>query len=156
MNSIIVIIAIVVVIYFIFKKGTTSKKKSASTKKVVLKTKLIQDDDEEAYSMYFDVVGESFKNEDGTDRQEIIKKHVKELNPAHLKFYNYKGSLACAVYVDEAMGKQVGNIPKHEVQELYELATDESTYISPRFYEKKGGGDYMYGVTIEILIKEED
>ena len=115
----------------------------------------LDDDDEDIYTMVFDVVGESFKNDDGGSRQEIIDKYVEELEPAHLKFYNYKGELACGVFVDSSHVKQVGNIPKDEVAELYDLVTSDAT-ISPIFYEKKGGAHgHKFGVTIEILIKED-
>lgn len=131
------------------------KATTPSNSKIEVKTKALVHDDEEVYSMYFDVVGESFKNEDGSSRQQIIEDYVEELEPVHLKFYTYKGATACGVYADPSHTKQVGNIPKDEVEELYELVTSGAT-IEPRFYEKKGGTNgYKFGVTIEILVKDD-
>ncbi len=153
MESIIVLIAIFYVIYLIYKYENKGTQKHKKVKKIIT-TKEINDDSKNVYSVFFDVVGESFKNEDGTSRQDIIAKHVRELEPCHLNFYNYKGSLACGVYADEAQTLQVGHIAKDEVQELYDLATSEDS-ISPRFHDVKGGTDgYKYGVSIEILVED--
>lgn len=108
----------------------------------------------ETKTKIFEVVGESFNNKDGKNRQDIIKNFVQVLEPAYLKFYKYKGSLACGVYVDKAFKKQVGNIGRNDVQKVHRLSKS-GAIIKTRFYEKKGGmRGYMFGVTIEIFVQK--
>jgi len=118
------------------------------------KVKELTNEDNDVYAMFFDVVGESFKNDDGISRQEIIKKYARVQDPIHLKFYDYKGSMACGVYLDENHAMQIGNISRDEVKEVYDLATSGST-IDPRIYSMGKGQKGLYGVVIEILIKDD-
>ena len=130
---------------------TESKRSSRSIK---IHTEALSDDSDEVYSMFFDVVGESFKNDDGSDRQKIIQRYVEVDAPAHLKFYAYEGAWACAVYTDSGMTKQIGNIAKSEAPELYDLATSGAT-IDPRFHSVGKNTKGLYGVNIEVLIDDD-
>ena len=96
-----------------------------------------------------DVVGESFNNDDGSSRQEIIAKYVKEGEAANLKFYDYKGSLACAVSVDEG---QIGNLPKGEVQKVYDLIKDGANIGAGIYSVGKSSESGFYGVSLYIEI----
>lgn len=81
------------------------------------------------YSSYesatYDVVGVTFKNEDGDSRQEILEflyqsshgRKAKKVK-AELKTYDYKGKPALAVYGD---GAQVGNIVAGQVSRVIKL-----------------------------------
>lgn len=130
------------------------KRKSNTDKTKTIRVEELDSQDDKAYSEYFDVVGESFANEDGTSRQEIIKKYAQEGDPLHLKFYAYKSSLACAVSLDEKHQKQIGHIAKDDVQEVYDIVTDDTLAVFPQIESIGSGSKGLYGVTIEILIKE--
>jgi len=101
-------------------------------------------------TIIIDVVGESFKNDDGTGRQEIIKNYVREGEPANLKFYNYKGNMACAVSVDEG---QVGNLPKGKAQEIYNLVADGASIGAGIHSVGISGASGLYGISLYIEIK---
>lgn len=96
-----------------------------------------------------DIVGESFKNKDGTSRQYIIENHAKVGAPAYLHFYTFKGSPACAVSID---GGQIGHLPKEKVTPIKELVKVASATgaIITHFGKSPGG---LYGVKIEIRFK---
>ena len=96
------------------------------------------------------VVGVTFENEDGTDRQEILEE-LDEL-PGYmvevkLEPYTYRGEPAVRVLAD---GRQIGNVPK-------ELAAE----ISERFgsiaeigdFEVVGGDGFKYGARFAITFK---
>ncbi len=70
---------------------------------------------EETYTI--DVVGESFNNDDGTSRQNIIKYIVKKGASVDLEFYLYEGKPACRVFV---ANKQIGNLPAWFAPKLLE------------------------------------
>jgi len=120
---------------------------------IVAKTLELDPEDEDVYSLFLRVVGVSFANDDGSKRQTIIKKYAQEGEPVYLRFYNYKRSLACAVYVDEAMKRQIGHISKADIEELYEIATSGVTMGSRISSIVKGSKD-LYGVELEILVDD--
>jgi hypothetical protein len=138
---------------FFYFYGKRTPVAGSTSSQNISKIKELDDQDDEVYSMFFDVVGESFKNDDGTSRQEIIEKYARESEPVHLKFYNYKGSMACAVFLDDEFKKQIGHIAKDEVEDVYELATGGLT-IDPRIYSVGTGPKGLYGVQIEILVED--
>jgi predicted RNA-binding Zn-ribbon protein involved in translation (DUF1610 family) len=70
---------------------------------------------EEIYTI--DVVGESFENDDGTSRQEIIKNYVKKGAIVDLEFYLYEGSPACRVMIGS---KQIGHLPAWFAPKLFD------------------------------------
>ena len=101
-------------------------------------------------TIIIDVVGESFDNDDETSRQEIIENHVREGEPANLKFYDYKGDMACAVSVDEG---QIGNLPKGRAQEIYNLVADGASIGAGIHSVGMSGASGLYGVSLYIEIK---
>ncbi len=97
--------------------------------------------------IHLDVVGESFDNDDGTSRQEIIEKHVKVGTPVEFRFYAFKGQPACAVLVD---GKQIGNIAKKEVKSLRDILSSASAVdarVDSVGVSRQSG---LYGVSLMI------
>ena len=103
----------------------------------------------EPKTIYIDVVGESFNNDDGSSRQEIIENYVKAGEPANLKFYNYKGDMACAVSVDEG---QIGNLPKGKAQEIFDLIADGASVGAGIESVGKSSVSNLYGVSLYIEI----
>jgi hypothetical protein len=138
---------------FFYFYGKRTPSASGGPSSSISKVAELDDQDEEVYSMFFDVVGESFKNDDGTSRQEIIKKYARESEPVHLKFYDYKGSIACGVFLDDAFKRQIGNISRNEVADVYELATGGMT-MDPHIYSIATGPKGLYGVQLEILVED--
>lgn len=100
-------------------------------------------------TIILDVVGESFNNDDGTSRQEIIEKYVKEGEPANLRFYDYKGSIACAVSVD---GGQIGNLAKEKAKEMYDLVANDTKIGAGIKSVGLSNESNLYGVTLYIEI----
>jgi len=60
----------------------------------------------------FKIAGITFKNEDGSNRQDIVKK-LSEGDTLLLKTYDYKGNKAIGVYTED--NKQIGNIKEEDV-----------------------------------------
>lgn len=56
--------------------------------------------------------GTTFKNEDGTSRQDIIKK-LKDNDPLELKKYIFDGKVAIGIYTKD--GIQIGNVKEKEI-----------------------------------------
>ncbi len=100
-------------------------------------------------TIFIDVVGESFDNDNGTSRQEIIEKYVREGSAANLRFYDYKGSMACAVSVDEG---QIGNLPKDRAREIYDLATSGASIGAGIQSVGVSSTSGLYGVSLYIEI----
>ena len=102
-------------------------------------------DKEEVYEV--DVVGESFNNDDGSSRQDIIKSYISKKSIIDLEFYLYEGEPACRVMI---AGKQIGHLPKTEAKKLFEhikRGGDAQAKVS-HFGKSKESG--LYGVTLKI------
>ncbi|UFH59818.1 hypothetical protein [Sulfurovum mangrovi] len=97
-----------------------------------------------------DVVGESFDNEDGTSRQNIIEKHVKVEYPVTLRFYQYESAIACAVDTDWG---QIGNLSRENASHLWELALKGHTFSASIESVGKSRSSGLYGVSLRVLKK---
>lgn len=94
------------------------------------------------------VVGVSFQNEDGTDRQEILSQ-LSIGEAMLLKYYEYDNEPAYAV--TDAVGNQIGNLPKDLSADIYEKYRD--CYFSVQIENITGGNDELkYGCVIDIDI----
>lgn len=106
----------------------------------------------------YDVVGVTFKNEDGESRQEILefmyeyshKKNAKKIK-ASLKPYKYKGESALAVWAD---GVQVGNIAADEVLDVEKLISKivDAELVINYFVAEDKGGKTMYSAKIVLYL----
>ncbi|WP_277098338.1 hypothetical protein [Dialister invisus] len=79
---------------------------------------------------YFKVKGVTFDNEDGSDRQEILKRNKPvvgktEVN-VELRKYLYQGEDAIGVYINNEM---VGNVPKENVNKVNQIMDSPSAKI---------------------------
>ena len=118
------------------------------------------------------VVGVTFANKDGEQRQKIIaeleQQYGRDLSTAEVKLRNttYKGELAVSVYID---GKQVGFLKKDLAEELHRLRTEEgmSVIVSSAYIvggEEIDNGDEdeedievtNYGLRLDIEIGENE
>lgn len=105
-----------------------------------------------SYSIYSKVVGTSFKNDDGSSRQEYIKQKLKAGDELFLKAYNYKGNPALALYAEENnKNSQIGHISSSLTERIVQLPED--TMIEIRVRDITGGTTEKktFGVNIEIL-----
>ena len=106
----------------------------------------------------FDVVGVTFKNEDGESRQEILefmyeyshRKKAKRIK-ANLKPYEYKGKHALAVWAD---GVQVGNIAADEVRDVEKLIPEiiDAELIVDYFIAEDKDGKTIYSAKIVLYL----
>ena len=99
-------------------------------------------DDDREYE--FKVVGVTFNNDDGTSRQEILRKIKNREEPFNryinytLRVYSFEGEPAVAV---EANGIMIGSMPKEDARDVAEnIERIES--VSVRVYG--GEGDKKY------------
>lgn len=71
-------------------------------------------------SLWTNVAGVTFKNPDGSSRQQILADLMESGGDAEvtLEEFYYKGTQAVRVLVD---GRCIGNIPKHRVQDVREI-----------------------------------
>lgn len=71
-------------------------------------------------SLWTNVAGVTFKNPDGSSRQQILADLMESGGDAEvtLEEFYYKGTQAVRVLVD---GRCIGNIPKHRVQDVREV-----------------------------------
>ena len=95
------------------------------------------------------VVGESFSNDDGSSRQEIIERYVKVDEPANLKFYKYKGKMACSVSVKHG---QIGHLPKEKVPKILKLIKDGANIGAGIQSVGISSSSNLYGVKLYIQI----
>ena len=108
-------------------------------------------DDDREYD--FKVVGVTFINDDGTSRQEILRKIKNREEPFNryinytLRVYSFEGEPAVAV---EANGIMIGNMPKEDAKDVAEnIERIES--VSARVYG--GEGDKKYGARATLTLK---
>lgn len=64
------------------------------------------------YHLGFKIVGSTFKNDDGSKRQDILKS-LKNGDTIGLKTYDFQGRTAIGVYTCD--GKQIGNIKEEDI-----------------------------------------
>jgi len=103
-------------------------------------------------SLYSKVVGVTFKNDDGSSRQNNIKKYVKEGNELYVKGYNYKGKSAVAILAKEnKMNTQIGNLSAELVKDLSYLPADTEFMIIAKNITGGTTDKKTVGVNIEIL-----
>lgn len=105
----------------------------------------------------FHVVGVTFKNEDGRDRQTLLRKIKREQPPEEdfaLSEFEYKGERAVGVYF---RGEQVGSIAR---EDLHKALAQIDRFDKVSDYEVTGGfkldnGDRTnYGLDIAVYFKK--
>lgn len=105
----------------------------------------------------FHVVGVTFKNEDGRDRQSLLRKIKREQPPEEdfvLREFEYKGERAVGVYF---RGEQIGSIAR---EDLHKALAQIDRFDKVSDYEVTGGfkldnGDRAnYGLDIAVYFKK--
>ena len=111
---------------------------------------LDEEDDPDEYE--FKVVGVTFANDDGTNRQELLRKIKSREEPFKgfinysLKVYSYEGKTAVAVL---ANGIMIGNVPKENAENIAE----HMKYIDKVFVCVFGGEDgKKYGAVVRLTV----
>ena len=111
---------------------------------------LDEEDDPDEYE--FKVVGVTFANDDGTNRQELLRKIKSREEPFKgfinysLKVYSYEGKTAVAVL---ANGIMIGNVPKENAENIAE----HMKYIDKVFVRVFGGEDgKKYGAVVRLTV----
>lgn len=104
------------------------------------------------YSELFSVVGVTFANDDGKDRQDIIKRMGKgyrdnDSDRVRLEKYSFEGEPAVAVFFGN---NQIGNIPK---KELPLLLRNWDNYFRVAAYEVSGYE--ILGIIIRVVFRGE-
>ena len=96
----------------------------------------------------FKVAGVSFSNEDGTERQDIIRK-VKDGGPARLtlKQYTYNGHPAVGVYVND---QQIGNVPADLSEDVLKAWSDD---YEARTKVLGSGKEAPFGFLVNVTFK---
>lgn len=92
------------------------------------------------------VVGVTFKNSDGSSRQEQLAYHCFYGDQLELRPFTYRGAPAYAVYDD---GVQIGNISSELAQTIHDLAPDA---IQGEIAEVTGGDGRNYGCNIVVQL----
>lgn len=107
----------------------------------------------------FSVAGVTYKNEDGSDRQTILR-HIKFQDPPYvpagssdvdveIKKYSYKGAPAYHCIVN---GYIIGSVPADKVQDVAEAVKHPDAAVTG--FQITGGGRYNYGCDIAIRYKK--
>lgn len=100
------------------------------------------------------VAGVTFANDDGSDRQKLLRKiyfgdhpfEDKDHLDVQLQRYTYKGSPAIRVLVN---GHQIGNVPADQVSEVLDAMSQPGAVVTA--CDVSGGGDgYHYGCKIVL------
>lgn len=102
------------------------------------------------YHNSYKIAGVTFKNEDGTKRQDILKS-LKDNDVIGVKTYDYNGKTAIGVYTCD--GKQIGNIKEDEIPyALHRMKSMVKTTITgiDRFNDGFGKTIYYGYVTIHF------
>ena len=113
---------------------------------------LDEDDDDEPDVYEYKVVGVTFANDDGINRQELLRKIKSKEAPFKgyinysLRKYSYEGKTAVAVL---ANGIMIGNIPKENAENIAE----HIKYIDKVFVRVFGGEDgKKYGAVVRLTV----
>lgn len=94
------------------------------------------------------VVGVSFQNDDGTDRQEILS-GLSAGEAMFLKYFEYENEPAYAV--TDVLGNQIGNLPKDLSADIYRRFRD--CFFAVQIDKITGGDDGLkYGCVVDIDI----
>lgn len=93
------------------------------------------------------VVGESFQNDNGTSRQELIKKYANKDKVVNLEFYLYKGEVACKVLIGP---HQIGHLPKDLAKDLNDHIQNKGFANVKISYVGKDKDSGLYGVRLKI------
>lgn len=111
---------------------------------------LDEDDEPDVYE--YKVVGVTFSNDDGTNRQELLRKIKGKETPFKgfinysLRKYSYEGKTAVAVL---ANGITIGNVPKENAENI----AKHMQYISNVFVRVFGGEDgKKYGAIVRLTV----
>ena len=109
-----------------------------------------EDDDPDVYE--YKIVGVTFKNDDGTNRQELLRKIKSREEPFKgfinysLRVYSYEGKTAIAVL---ANGIMIGNVPKENAENIAE----HMKYIDKVFVRVFAGEDgKKYGAVVRLTV----
>lgn len=118
-----------------------------------LKTKYSKNlnDENNIRSFSLKVSGVTFKNDDGTDRQELLKKLSKEQD---LKLIPYKYLDKDAIYVETLNDKILGNIPaKYTSDILKKMNNNTITKVIVKDVDKflNENNKYIYYLIIQIF-----
>lgn len=113
---------------------------------------LDEDDDDEPEVYEYKVVGVTFANDDGTNRQELLRKIKSREEPFKgfvnysLQVYSYEGKTAVAVLGN---GIMIGNIPKENAENIAE----HMKYIDKVFVRVFGGeDDKKFSVIVRLTV----
>lgn len=104
----------------------------------------------------FRIVGTSFKNDDGTSRQDIIWDIDHKMSPFRDKVelrlgkYLYEGEDAIKVLANDL---QIGHISREDAKYFILPMWDRYAGVSEYFI--RGGGHLKYGVSIEVMFRKE-
>lgn len=93
------------------------------------------------------VVGVTYRNSDGSSRQENIA-CCSPGDPLELDYFSYRGSPAFSV--SDGSGNQLGNLSAEIAHAIFDLPPDLITYASVK--QITGGDSSNYGCNIEILV----
>jgi hypothetical protein len=111
-----------------------------------------EDDDDEPAVYEYKIVGVTFANDDGTNRQELLRKIKGKEAPFKgfinysLREYSYEGKTAVAVL---ANGITIGNVPKENAENI----AKHMQYISNVFVRVFGGEDgKKYGAIVRLTV----
>lgn len=111
-----------------------------------------EDDDDEPDVYEYKIVGVTFANDDGTNRQELLRKIKSKEAPFKgyinysLREYSYEGKTAVAVL---ANGIMIGNVPKENAENIAE----HMKYIDKVFVRVFGGEDgKKYGAVVRLTV----
>lgn len=102
------------------------------------------------------IVGTSFKNDDGTSRQDIIRDIKYRWAPfrdevaLRLEKYKYEDEDAIAVFANDL---QLGHISRNDAQFFVLPRWDRYAGVSE--YSILGGGHLSYGISIEVMFRKE-
>ena len=103
-----------------------------------------------AFRRQYEVVGESFDNEDGTSRQDILRDYANFSSGysdplTSIEEFEYEGERALAVKIND---QQIGCIARKDLPSVFrDLKTAENIYLSV-----VGGGDEdLYGAKVTLI-----
>ena len=136
--------AALLVLFFVLPKPEPKPKKEPKPKEEPKpKAAPVQNDGEQ---FEFKVAGVSYRNDDGTERQDIIKS-IKAGRKVRIEIrpYKYNGHPAFGVYAD---GQQLGSVPSDLVDDITDVWNDRYTVTD---YKVLGSGkDAPHGFLIKV------
>ncbi len=93
------------------------------------------------------IVGVSYKNDDGTSRQKLIKLFASEGTVLDLDFYVYNTDVACGVYIAD---KQIGHLDSYTANNLFDFIKKGGYAQAYVVSTGKAEDTNKYGVTISL------